>query len=237
MGCFHQTPPLKAQGSNLEGEADTTCNNQWWWITLRKQCLLDTKGLMHKELIEIVAASTRPAQVQAGCSHSAESRSDVEFHPWPRNYLQLIPAGKVFSSGVPVDTSASLKGRPHGQEQLGNKTNSVVFLWAFCFCCFSFTFCLFVCLLVFCLLLFVSLLALLVFCGLPGIFFLFISCSFVCCLFQKRGKTYLGVCREVGRIWEDGGGGNTIKIHCIRFFSRKRKNTVYCKYLDSLPQF
>lgn len=45
VGCFHQSPPLKAQGC-MQERRQGDCKTKSWWMTPGRRCLPYTAGLM-----------------------------------------------------------------------------------------------------------------------------------------------------------------------------------------------
>lgn len=60
----------------------------------RRQCLLDTTGLMQYELTETSAAYTGPAHVQASRIPHMEEKNGLNSSPIPRTFFKLIPTGR-----------------------------------------------------------------------------------------------------------------------------------------------
>ena len=99
-GCFHQIPPLRAQGTVQMRQKH--CKKQSEWLAPRKKCLSDATGprliWSYTECVSTHMAWTGPSQI----GFQSWEWVDMSSHLLPQSYLQLItPKGKTsFSNRV-----------------------------------------------------------------------------------------------------------------------------------------
>ena len=126
MGCLHQIPPLRAQGT-LQKKRQKECKSQRGWQTPREQVSLNPHDLRSSELTNTDVACTGPAQVcirwdpgtEMGqvdtCSQFlVQNLSPVDRHlqikicfslresPWGNKLL--FGVGYIYSSGWPSES-------------------------------------------------------------------------------------------------------------------------------------
>jgi hypothetical protein len=148
MGCLHQVPPGRAQGT-IHKRRQEGCKSQW--------SLLDTKGLIHiRTHRDCGGKQIGPAQVKArwGPRTKREKWTCVSIpNQEAISNWQLLAKGELFfSSGVSYGIWTTLMSRPPFPAVNGQrKMNSIVFLeMCVCVCVrISYTFFFYVCFVLF----------------------------------------------------------------------------------------
>lgn len=137
MGCLHLSPQSSWRYAK---EGTERLKSQKWWMTPKELFSLHNRT-------DSLINSERHAQAQAieGSKSREWNRYMTPFlrkklcvidtyWQWEINFLNVVSPG----------ISRRVEARPHFQEQLTNtKSNSLGFLWSFCFICFVWPFSLF----------------------------------------------------------------------------------------------